>query len=261
MLRTFDKPSTFFSCCVCVCTLDIYKSPPGCSGALTNDSQVYGKKTTDLSKDNRIWAWSSALPADKMSKYLTVWMCVGVMSTLLLSVRAVQCSETDTQLRLRPRPSSSVVTQLTNCLLECTGMIYYKKVQLQDNHNIRLKDSTEGDLGEYCWSKELKCTLGESFQRAYVVLPVDISAVGHEQLEVKVTAPIATKLHLHSSPTTVAENCGLRYDVTEHFSTGESETSFCVRVSTQEDVLGDSVLKCPPYLVTFWQRSPNQSNQ
>lgn len=145
--------------------------------------------------------------------------------------------------------------------MECTGMTYIKKLQLQDNHNIRLKDSTEGDLGEYCWSMELKCTIGESFRRAFVVLPVDVSSVGHEMLEVKATAPTNTTLLAHRSPSTIADNCGLRYDVTQHFSAEQAGASFCIQVTAQEDVLGDKVLKCPPYLVTFWQRNPKQSNQ
>ncbi|GLD55469.1 uncharacterized protein AKAME5_000796300 [Lates japonicus] len=184
-------------------------------------------------------------------------MSIGVLSALLLAAGAVECSEKEALLRVIP----STVTQVTDCLMECTGMTYIKKLQLQDKRNIRFTDSTEGDLGEYCWSTELKCNTGENFQHAYAVLPVDIFAVGHEQLEVKATTPTATTLHVHNNPTTVAESCGLRYDVTRYFSTAESGTSFCVQVVTQEDVLGDKVLKCPPYLVTFWQRSPNQSIQ
>ncbi|KAL7376564.1 hypothetical protein ABVT39_010619 [Epinephelus coioides] len=195
-----------------------------------------------------------------MSRYFSLWVFFGALSPLLLAVGAFECSEKETL--LNPVPGHMSVTHLTDCLMECTGMTYIKKLQLQDNHNIRLTDSTEGDLGEYCWSKELKCTTGESFLRAYVVLPVDVSKVGHEMLEVKATAPTATTLLAHNSPTTIADNCGLRYDVTTHFSTGTVGTSsFCVQVATQEDVLGDNVLKCPPFLVTFWQRSPNQSNQ
>ncbi|KAG8010790.1 hypothetical protein GBF38_010000 [Nibea albiflora] len=122
----------------------------------------------------------------------------------------------------------------------------------------KAKDAA-GDLGEYCWSTELKCTIGESFHLAYVVLPVDISSVRHEMLEVRTTA---TTLHAHTSPTTITESCGLRYDVTQHFSsTVEAGTSFCIQVVTEEHVLGDNVLKCPPFLVTFWQRSTKQSNQ
>lgn len=118
-----------------------------------------------------------------------------------------------------------------------------------------------GDLGEYCWSTELKCSTGESFDRAYAVLPVDLSAVGPDQLQVKATAPVATTLSADTSHSTIADACGLRYDVTEHFSTATAGTSFCIQAMTPEDVLGDTVLKCPPYLVTFWQRSPNYSNQ
>lgn len=189
-----------------------------------------------------------------MSGYFTVLVSFGILSHFLLAVGAVVCSEKEAL--LEPLPNTEI--QVTDCLMECTGMTYVKKIQLQDNRNIRLKDSTEGDLGEYCWSTDLKCTIGESFQLAYVVLPVDISAVRHEQLEVK---SAATTLHMHNSPTTVADHCGLRYDVTWHFTTKQTGESFCVEVVTQRDVLGDEVLKCPPYLVTFWQRNPNQSTQ
>ncbi|XP_051268473.1 uncharacterized protein LOC127370448 [Dicentrarchus labrax] len=194
---------------------------------------------------------------DRMTRYFTLWVFCGTMCSLLLAVGAFECSEKEKLLKLIP----STVTQLTDCLMECTGMMFIRKLQLQDNRNIRLKDSTEGDLGEYCWSMELKCTIGESFQKAYVVLPVDISSVGPEILEVKATAPTATTLHAHNSPATIAENCGLQYDVTQHFSTERMGASFCIQVVTKEDVMGDKVLKCPPYLVTFWQRNPNQSNQ
>lgn len=190
-----------------------------------------------------------------MPSYIYVWVSFGILSPLLLSIGAVVCSEKETL--LQPMPSS--VTQPTDCLMECTGMTYIKKLQLQDNDNIRLKDSTEGDSGEYCWSTELKCTIGENFHTAYVVLPVDITAVGHEQLEVKTTDPSATKLHIHTYPITIANSCGLRYEVTQHFSTQTTGTLFCIQVVAQRDAVGDTFLKCPPYLVTFWQR--NQSNQ
>ncbi|AWP15418.1 Hypothetical protein SMAX5B_013880 [Scophthalmus maximus] len=196
-----------------------------------------------------------------MSKYFTVWVCLGVLSTLLPAAGAVECSETDLQLRSRPRLIPSMVAHLTDCLRECTGMTYIKKLQLQDNHNIRLTDSTEGDSGEYCWSMEFQCIAGESFQHAYVLLPVDIAAGGHKRLEVKATAQTTTRLQAHNGPTPVAEDCGLRYEVTEHFLTEEPGASFCIQVVRQEGVLGDNALRCPPYLVTLWQRNPNQSNQ
>lgn len=188
-----------------------------------------------------------------MSRYFNVWVSFGILAPLLLAAGAIVCSEKEKLLQLLP----SKVTQQTDCLMECTGMTYIKKLELQDNRNIRLKDSSEGDLGEYCWSTEIKCTVGESFQHAYVVVPVDTSTVGHEMLEVKTTGPTASTLPAHNSPTAIAENCGLLYDVTRHFSAENVGTSFCVQVITQ----GDEVLKCPPYLVTLWQRIQNQSNQ
>nr|XP_046231628.1 uncharacterized protein LOC124051892 [Scatophagus argus] len=193
-----------------------------------------------------------------MPRYFTVVVVsFGILPPLLLAAGAFECSEKEALLKQIP----NTVTQITDCVIECTGMTYIKKLQLQDNRNIRLQDSTEGDLGEYCWPMELKCTIGESFQHAYVVIPVDISAAGHEMLEVKSTGPTATTLQAHNSPTTVADSCGLRYDVTQHISTENAGTSFCVQVVAREDVLGDKILKCPPFLVTFWERNRNQSNQ
>jgi len=92
-------------------------------------------------------------------------------------------------------------------------------------------------------------------------MPVDVSTVGQEQLKVRTTSLTATTLHIHNGPTTIAESCGLIYEVTPHFSAPNTETSFCVQVVTRENDLADKALKCPPYLVTFWQRNPNQSNQ
>lgn len=195
-----------------------------------------------------------------MSKYFTAWVSFGILSTLFLTVGAIKCSEKEKVLEQMRAHDDGIIT-LTDCLLECTGMTYIKKLQLQDSHTIRMRDSREGDLGEYCWSTELKCNTGESFTSAYVVVPVDISSVGHETLEVRSTAPTATTLTAHNGPITVAESCGLRYDVTQHFGTENSGTLFCIQVITREDNLGDKVLKCPPYLVTFWQRRDNQSNQ
>ncbi|CAG5867754.1 unnamed protein product [Menidia menidia] len=194
-----------------------------------------------------------------MHRYLGVWVFLGLLSPLVLAVGAVECTEKEKLLDLKPKPTS--MQRPTDCLLECTSMTYTKKLQLQDKHNIRIKDSTEGVIGEYCWSTELKCTVGESFSSAFVVLPVDVAAVGPEQLAVSATSPTASVLQAHGRPTTIAESCGLIYEVTPHFSAPGTDTSFCVQVGTQEDEWGDRVLKCPPYLVTFWQRNPNQSNQ
>lgn len=187
----------------------------------------------------------------------TLWVFLLLLFPHLLGARAIVCSEKETLVN----PIHRTPTQLTDCLLECTGLTYVKKLQLQDDHNIRLTDSTEGGLGEYCWSTELKCTVGENLQQALVVLPVDRSTVRHETIEVKATSPTTTILNAHNSPTTVAENCGLRYDVTQHFSMETTGTSFCVQAAIPGDVQGDKVLKCPPFLVTFWQRNSNQANQ
>lgn len=192
-----------------------------------------------------------------MPTYIIVWISFGLLSPFLLAGGTVDCSEKEAL--LKPKPST--MKKATECLVDCSRMTYRKKLQLQDDHNIRIRDSSEGDHGEFCWPTKLQCFTGESFLHAYVVLPVDVSEVGHEQLEVITTAPTVTTLHIHSSPSTIADSCGLRYEVTAHFSTPNPDTSFCVQIVTQEGDLGDSVLNCPPSLVTFWQRNPNQSSR
>lgn len=116
------------------------------------------------------------------------------------------------------------------------------------------------NTGEYCWPIELQCIIGENYHSAYVVLPVNISAVGHGQLDVQSTDGGHNRLTEHTSPTTLAEDCGLRYDVTGHFSMQESEMLFCIRIVNQQDNLLDRWLKCPPFVVTFWKRNSIESN-
>nr|XP_033951998.1 uncharacterized protein LOC117456286 [Pseudochaenichthys georgianus] len=191
---------------------------------------------------------------DRMSTYFTLWVFLGMLSPFLLAEGADHCSEREGLVRLLPR------RPLSNCLTECTQMTYHKKLQLEDNHNIRLSYCTEGDPGEYCWSTQLKCNIGESFVQAYVVLPVDVSVAGHEMLEVRATVPSATPLLRHNSPTTIADDCGLQYDVAPQFSTENTGNSFCIQVVSPVDSPVD-FLKCPPFLVTFWERKSNQINQ
>lgn len=71
--------------------------------------------------------------------YFTVLVSFGLLSPFL-PAEANKCSEKEMLLRQVPR----VVTQLTDCLMECSGMTFIKKLQLQDNRNIQFKDSTEG---------------------------------------------------------------------------------------------------------------------
>lgn len=194
---------------------------------------------------------------NRMKSSIGVWVSFGLLSHLLMASGAATCTEKETP--LMPKPGSMKLP--TDCLIECSTSTYAKKLRLRDDHNIRMTDSTQGDPGEYCWPTKLKCLTGESFRNAYVVLPVDVSAAGNELLEVKTTGPTATTLHTSNSPTAIAERCGHVYEVTPHFTTSSSETSFCVQVVAQETEPGGGFLTCPPFLVTFWQRSPNQPSQ
>lgn len=182
----------------------------------------------------------------KMPRYFSVWLAFCIFPTLLWrAVWTYECLEKESLLRPLPRELA------TDCLMECTRRTYMKKLQSQDPHDVQFTDCTQGDLGEYCWSTNLKCKVGQSFKHAFVVLPEDITV--EEPVEVNTTSPAATKLSVHIYPTIIAKSCGLLYDVTNYFSPVNTGTLFCIQT--------DKVPRCPPYLVIFWQRSSNQAHQ
>lgn len=75
-----------------------------------------------------------------MLGYFGVWVSFGLLSPFLPAVGAVECSEKETVVFVKP----SSMKKPTDCLIECSLMTYEKKLELQDNHNIRMLDSTEG---------------------------------------------------------------------------------------------------------------------
>ncbi|XP_077479600.1 uncharacterized protein LOC144091264 [Stigmatopora argus] len=183
-----------------------------------------------------------------MRGYSAAWVSFGMISSILLASCAAECSGNRT--RLRPLPGD--LPRLSGCLMECTQMTFARKVQLRDTRDIRLQDSTDGGLGQYCWSTEIKCNVGEIFQRAFVVLPLHASPLSPESVTVRWAN---AALPVDTTDITIPDSCGLRYDVSEHFGPGRRLDSFCVEVIRQQDV---QVPKCPPFLVTFWQRSVTQ---
>ncbi|KAJ3605030.1 hypothetical protein NHX12_027081 [Muraenolepis orangiensis] len=163
--------------------------------------------------------------------YLSLWMRVCSLSLVLVAVGTMECTEQ--QSLIQEIPSS--IVQPTQCLMDCTALTFTKKLELGDNRNIRLKDSTEeqhGNLKEYCWPLDLKCIVGERLQRAFVVVSVDSSVASWEHLEV---TPI-----YRSKP-----------------ESSETGLVFCIRVA-REPLSGDGMLKCPPFLVTVWQPRADQ---
>ncbi|KAK0141308.1 hypothetical protein N1851_021637 [Merluccius polli] len=205
---------------------------------------------------------------NSMSLYLSLWMRVGSLSLVLVAVGTMECTEQE---------SLITIVVPTQCLMDCNSLTFTKKLQLGDTRNIRLTDSTEEehrnsvllmsmypskDLKEYCWPVDLKCNVGERLQRAFVVVPVDPSVVAHEHLAVKSTGPVVGTLSAHGGPATLADDCGIRYEVTPIYqSTSESMgkgLSFCIQVVALQPLSRDGMLKCPPFLVTIWQPSAAQ---
>lgn len=175
------------------------------------------------------------------------------MFTLLVNVAWTdECSRS----LLEPIPKD--IKPPTDCLMDCTARTYIKKQLLHHRPSIQFQDSKEGDHGGHCWSITLKCRTGESFDRAFVVLPANVTAA--EEVEVTIS-PGATKLDVHPSILLISDTCGLLYDVTTQFNKENTENSFCIQLSIQQHVSGDEVLRCPPYLVIFWKTDSDQVHQ
>lgn len=77
---------------------------------------------------------------NRMLGYFSVWVCFGLLSPFLQAVGAVECSEKETVVFVKPNS----MKKPTDCLIECSLRTYEKKLELQDNHNIRMLDSKEG---------------------------------------------------------------------------------------------------------------------
>lgn len=181
-----------------------------------------------------------------MSRHLTMWLLICIFTLLVNVTWTDECSRR----LLEPMPRN--VNLPTHCVMDCTMKTYVKKQLLQHRPSIQFKNSREGEDGGHCWSSTLQCRTGESFDRAFVVLPVNISAA--EEVEVS-TSPGA-KLEVHPSLSLIPSSCGLLYDVTEQFKNGDSESAFCIQLSISEEGL-----RCPPYLLIFWKTDSNQVHQ
>lgn len=121
--------------------------PDCCGSILTHEVSVLDWNKTTAQEDSKTRGNSSTLPLllcllilDRMATSFTVWVSCGILSSLLLAVGAIACTEKEILLREIP----STLTRPTDCLMNCTRLTFIKKLKLQDDRNIRLKDSTEG---------------------------------------------------------------------------------------------------------------------
>ncbi|CAL8322370.1 unnamed protein product [Lota lota] len=159
------------------------------------------------------------------------------------------------------------IVEPTQCLMDCTVLTFSRTMELGYRHNIRMKDASQEEqrnLTEYCWPLDLKCTVGERLQQAFVVVPVDQSVVAHEDLTVNAMGPVEGELSAHKGPTTLPDDCGICYEVTSSYQSTPAESMgvgsvFCVQVVPRKPLSGDGMLKCPPFLVTIWQMGADQS--
>lgn len=186
-----------------------------------------------------------------MSRYFTTWLTFCTF-TLLVNV-----AWTDECVRSGLQPLPRNFRPPSDCLMDCTMRTYVKKQLLHHRPTIQFMYSTQGDNGGHCWSSKINCRVGESFDRAFVVLPVNMSTA--EQMEVT-TSPGASKLSVHP-PLPLISHCGLPYEVTQHFTSENTERSFCIQLSIQQHVPEDGVLRCPPFLAVLWKTDPNPEVQ
>lgn len=191
-----------------------------------------------------------------MANYWSVQVFCAVLSTMLLAMGALdggmECTDKD---RLLTQISKDLDPP-SECVLGCTVLTYRAMLETQNIPTVRFKDSTAGEHGEYCWSRRTKCSPGESLLHAYIVLPVDVSLVNEETLGLKATLPRHNSiLTPHDGPTPLSKLCGLRFDITDQFTVTKRLPTFCVQVVPQQSTLENGIpIRCPPFLVTMWQR-------
>lgn len=158
--------------------------------------------------------------------------------------------EKDHPLTQEPRETDS----LSGCVLSCTAHTYRQLWDRRDTQTVRFHPAAAGELGDHCWSTQIKSGSGERLQNAYIVLPVDMASGLEASLRLQPTFPHQlNELKAYRGLTVVSENCGLRFDVTGPFASSMTSPTFCVKIMP----LGNSFvndLKCPPFLVTVWLR-------
>lgn len=190
-----------------------------------------------------------------MTGLCSLWRHRGNLSTLFLLVvalavdGAILCEDTAGLLQERDRSENMP----SECVLSCTAQTYGRMLQRQDTRTVRFRASDEGKTGEYCWSRRISCTAGESLMQAYVVMPTHtlvLTGEGPELYIVSVTHKDILKPHRGETP--LADDCGPRFDVMGYFSRSRSEATFCVKMEHPGGTLGEA-LRCPPFLVSVWQ--------
>ncbi|KAI1904855.1 hypothetical protein AGOR_G00009970 [Albula goreensis] len=143
---------------------------------------------------------------------------------------------------------------LSGCVLSCTAQTYRQLLYRRDTRTVRFHQATTGDLGEHCWSTQIKSGVGERLQNTYIVVPVDKVTVSEAQHGLQPTfLHQQGELKLHTGPTAISEECGLRFDVTEAFASSMNRLKFCAKIIPQLNNLWRNI-KCEPFLVTVWLR-------
>uniref|UniRef100_A0AAV2IR52 Uncharacterized protein n=1 Tax=Knipowitschia caucasica TaxID=637954 RepID=A0AAV2IR52_KNICA len=176
-----------------------------------------------------------------------------MVSLLVEAARAEEC----TGGALRPIPSD--LSRPSDCTMDCIMKTYAKKILLHHSSSIVFKDSTQDGQGAHCWSTAHRCPPieGESFAQAFVVVPANATSAAAEEVEVSTGT---TKLSVHPPLPLISSSCGLLYEVTQYFSSENTDTVFCIRLQTRLNS-GDGTPRCPPSLLVFWQGSSPEAHQ
>lgn len=138
-------------------------------------------------------------------------------------------------------------------MVKCTAWTFFRMKMMGDVRTVRFKPSYKGEMGEYCWSRHISCSTGESLTHVYVVMPTHASVLSGTEgptLSV-VSASHRDILKPSRGEALLPDKCGLRYDVLEYFNKGGQEATFCLKMDAPADILEED-LRCPPFLVSIW---------
>lgn len=139
MLRTFQKLGA-----LCACSeLSSYFFMQPWNGIALSDKIFYlrGERTARSrpeSRTKRLFCVGLMMGR----AYFTLLVSFVVLSHLVRVKGAIRCTEAKPQLREIP----DGVSKLSECMLECTGMTYFKKLRLQDKRTIKFEICTEGEV-------------------------------------------------------------------------------------------------------------------
>ncbi|KAK2872169.1 hypothetical protein QQF64_018259 [Cirrhinus molitorella] len=128
------------------------------------------------------------------------------------------------------------------CVLACTALSYRQIIDRQQKITVRFKDSQPGESGDFCWFVPRRCSTRDEI---FVLLSASEPVPNGESIGLETNSPTHTNpVQPHDSPSSIPDDCGLRFDVTPHLR-HPPQHALCVRLTG----VMENHLQCPPFLV------------